>query len=789
MFGPDSDWLYTRKLTRLDEGEVEKRMGKVEDWRGEIQRLVRSCQRETRKIFGEQNLKELGFVDAALKRRQQAMQAYFDEIASRYGDLLEDPDEGFNEIIRAFLHLNLLVGKNYNQLNAAGRIIYAAAIGILDIVEKHNLWNRLYLVLPDYVDEDVMISGPVNWNCTYHEDLVNSVYQVLMQRYHPDPENYTDLDGETALYYPEMAKGDHLKSCAGRTRFEALVAILPEEEIEQAIAAFRELWWQWMDRYYAGHVVMARENMQLLRTYREKAKAYNAFMDQEEVERRAYLERKQSGPVPGMGPLMPKPPEELIRPNPLRPFSAFQDLRGDLLSNPLMRLKDKLVEMGETLKELEAQQIDVQSRLSVYHGQMVSFGSLDRTECEATFGKEVAQKMVDLKIADPYAICFALLILLDRNDDMPWLFGSSMGMIEVVMESLPWAFYEYDELYDPIAVKARGEEDFEEEEEDEEEEDKDTEAMRAGEEDEESEASPSQTSAEEKPERPPLLGNPYERKYQPSHGEFLSSRRSLAQVIYEETGFVIPRDLSVYDERMANLVHEYGVDEQTALSLLLLFTSLNSYLRRRRALNLDEFMMSYIREQMEGQDRAQVHTDEAKPPVEEKNPEIEKLREEIRLLRDELHESESNARRTAKKLEEEQKAHEMDRGELAGLREYVYEHENAIGEVEEKADDETLFPYEVRQDTVVFGGHETWSKQIKPRLRGNIRFIDRDLNFNPDIIRNAQHVWIQANSLSHSQFYKIIEAVRLNHIPVHYFSNASSLLGAKQVRAKDLEED
>ena len=41
-----------------------------------------------------------------------------------------------------------------------------------------------------------------------------------------------------------------------------------------------------------------------------------------------------------------------------------------------------------------------------------------------------------------------------------------------------------------------------------------------------------------------------------------------------------------------------------------------------------------------------------------------------------------------------------------------------------------------------------------------IQFIDKDINFNVNIIRNTEMVWIQANTLSHSQYYRIVGAAR-----------------------------
>ena len=128
----------------------------------------------------------------------------------------------------------------------------------------------------------------------------------------------------------------------------------------------------------------------------------------------------------------------------------------------------------------------------------------------------------------------------------------------------------------------------------------------------------------------------------------------------------------------------------------------------------------------------------------------------------------------------------MDRRELADLREIVFnlENEEERGEEVDSVDD-SVFPYEVRKDTVVFGGHETWLKAIRPMLSGNIRFVDKDINFNVNIICNTEMVWIQANALSHSQYYRIVDAARQYKKPVRYFTYASAAKGAVQVMKAD----
>ena len=87
----------------------------------------------------------------------------------------------------------------------------------------------------------------------------------------------------------------------------------------------------------------------------------------------------------------------------------------------------------------------------------------------------------------------------------------------------------------------------------------------------------------------------------------------------------------------------------------------------------------------------------------------------------------------------------------------------------------------------MFGGHDSWAREIKPRLP-DVRFVDKDMVPNAELIRRAEIVWIQANAISHAYYYKILDETRKHSIPVRYFSYASALKCAEQLAEQDMKE-
>lgn len=70
--------------------------------------------------------------------------------------------------------------------------------------------------------------------------------------------------------------------------------------------------------------------------------------------------------------------------------------------------------------------------------------------------------------------------------------------------------------------------------------------------------------------------------------------------------------------------------------------------------------------------------------------------------------------------------------------------------------DNAVYPYTIRKSTVVFGGHETWVKALKPPLKGDIKFIAREMKIDVSLVRYADVIWLQSNAIPHRSYYSIV---------------------------------
>ena len=144
----------------------------------------------------------------------------------------------------------------------------------------------------------------------------------------------------------------------------------------------------------------------------------------------------------------------------------------------------------------------------------------------------------------------------------------------------------------------------------------------------------------------------------------------------------------------------------------------------------------------------------------EKDQLIAQLREELKKTKAALHSAETESRNARKELTSARSVYEREHRELADLREIVFNAQFADSSPDQQPQSpespEYDYPYETQKRTTVFGGHDTFLKAIKPMLP-NVRFIDAHyMTFSPELVRNADIVWVQINCISNPMFWNVV---------------------------------
>jgi hypothetical protein len=158
--------------------------------------------------------------------------------------------------------------------------------------------------------------------------------------------------------------------------------------------------------------------------------------------------------------------------------------------------------------------------------------------------------------------------------------------------------------------------------------------------------------------------------------------------------------------------------------------------------------------------------------------ENKKLQAELKEMKAVYKKEKHTSSNFGRELEKQREVFNCEHDELVSLREAIFNFQQE--ESDEIPESNITFPYKTQGKICVVGGSIPWLKSIKPLLP-NIRFISTETAPNQDIIKNADVVWIQVNSLPHGYFYGIINIVRANKIPLKYFGYSGVQKCAEQL--------
>ena len=693
----------------------EEEKTKRRDWERNITEIVNRYRIAEKQNKAKGVMEALDMTDAYMPRRREIMLKHLDDIAERYKDVKTKWRP--NWIKEEFIILCLMMS-GYAELESRFHWTTAASIWILDqIANDTEKREKLYELLPRSAEDLDKLYRFCFRDSRYDTDLILSVQYLIYNR-NGEPER--DMSGCPRIAIPQPSKAKKEPTASERENFDAMMALIPDAAKEAAAAHLKKIYNEWLDHYfrevwaptyleYDGFQEQLRENVA---TYNKIADEIDMMLD--------HLENVHTTqPVVAASPLAPQrlSLEDMLsrQPNLFAKAPALDNVQV------LMDRKHREIEeLGQQYNEIEAKADEILNTRADY--------AMDFARDSDGFGIEGF---------DPYELCFGLLYLIEKDDEIPWLFGPCLGMMSAACKSLPWGVGRYLEEND------------------------------------------AQWDGDEKREKTARYDVPmpdWNKRQYTAKGK---PPRSMAQLVYEMTGSLIPRDTHLYDGYY-RFMKKYGLRQREAAVLLTAMTTLSTCEHKIPADNLDSWW------DYEG---AEEELDEVEQEEDETENALRQLRDQVKQLRSSLHEAEKNARDALRDLELEKSEHETDRRELADLREAIFnrdQDEEGEQDEQEAASVKDLFPYKVGKTTVVFGGHDKWLKSIKQLLEGDIRFISKDQDaFDASVLRKADVIWIQPNCMSHKQFYKVMDHARQWKKQVRYFTNVSAVKGAEQVMEND----
>lgn len=87
-------------------------------------------------------------------------------------------------------------------------------------------------------------------------------------------------------------------------------------------------------------------------------------------------------------------------------------------------------------------------QLHEYRYSSVQIDMMDRQSVLEYMAPEIVDKMLAFPIEDPYEICFALLYLLNQDDDCVWSYSFMLAVVSRAAAMLPWSGAVFNESND-----------------------------------------------------------------------------------------------------------------------------------------------------------------------------------------------------------------------------------------------------------------------------------------------------------------------------------------------------
>lgn len=691
----------------------------------------------------------MDFDSVRLKRRVAATLATLEELANQVPDIAEEVPEIFH-LAEDWAQLNAIAAPAYDCEEEENTATLGAAIWMLDqIREAGRIQDAIRLMPKDDGPLDQIYIPPV-WDPCHSDEVLLGMLYIIQNRNQDctgpkDPRPTKEKPAQLERFYMDLltAEGKHHQNVDSRIRFETILSMIPQDSIDRAVQHYQELFWNWVQRYYTCRNIILQREIQLdldRKAYNDQLRSDTddliQWMKKDIAKRREIVEGKLpivSDQRPAYIHAMETPMADIMR------LKANMDAKGAALDERSDEIEDCLTSLQSMIRFLHT-------------------SSFQRMGDE--LGDDIASVWQGIRVDDPYEILFAHLYLLDTDSDLPWVYAPGTSIFALAANSLPWSHCDYDDECDGIWNHY----------------DEELQDVVCG---------PADANIPKKV-KIPELEDWYSMNYSDRTFEdrYDHNRFNLAQIIFEITGGIMPRNLNRYLPALSDLEH-FGITGKKALHPLMYVMSLLGEGRRQSRDWRLEGETHWDKVDAAGNLLEPEEPEEAVTSPEALEAKIAELKKQLEHARKTAYDANREMRECKKRQEKLEKKLAMEQQELADLRELVFHQQENLYQ-DAVADENVKFPYKTTLRTVVFGGHDSWAREIKPKLP-DVRFIDRTMLPNSDMIRRADVVWIQTNALSHAFFYKIIDEVRKHNVPLRYFSYASATKRAEQLAKYDEE--
>lgn len=664
------------------------------------------------------------FIEGAYKdRRKRALMNYCDRIMKEFPKgFSKNAAKERSDVYEEFVNTELLPSRNYNLMDYCGALRVAAAMWMLEQISAAGKLQEALAYLPD--PDKVLPDEERIYNVShpaFPSELVESMTLAITLRYMRGDEELKDYHLGNCVITEHMVNGRKL-----RDDYQKLLALLPKDQVLKSCKLFKRKVWECVDLSLRCQELMAEKIADHIKTVIPKVR-------QLETSFKGLSGRIQAplGPVSSVQGL------DNVKPKQFSPTNIFSGMFAPGSDDTVLESL-RVVKVGSDLQDMFSEVVcNFDLLLSADKEQLLTKG-LD---------EPLAERLHAFHATDLFGLCFALFYLVDMDDDMPWLMYSGGMLMSYVYDRLPW----YSEKSDGNEIK-----------------------FIYGKLEEETEKL-SITHTEEDETK-----GSYD-YYEKEKG------LSMAQVLYRTTGTAIPVG---HPWTVADIRYFSGgdYDENTVRHLAGMAGLMNMQRFYHEEVPLQALPFQTGPEKTEPVEPAGDKVKALEETVNALRADNARLTDENKRLQDTADWMRRNVDKTVNEFEKALEDSEKYRRELADLRELFFNTENGTAPENgdgPQDDEKPSYPYKPAKKMVVFGGHDSWLKVMRQNFP-DVRFMDeKNISFSPDVIKNSDIVWVQNNSMCHSQFWNVVRYVGLYNKQMRYFTSAGTDRCSRQMVEAD----
>ena len=645
--------------------------------------------------------------------------------------------------------------------NSSIFVTIGIALFILDELKANQTLHEALLYMPDTDDELKMVElPPLFTDSVFPNNIIKSMMYLIEHRdgehdvylNHTTAKRTTDTVEPLGSDQPEITPDDfelntdekaskiheHATNMTYRERMDKVLSLMSPQTRETAANRFKETYYRYLETVFGIIEPICKDidehHSQMLVHSKRLAAIDKELEETRQKKKKDLIANRQK---PNCLCLMkPEISTKLTSSYPLT-YDGYSYNDIESLYKRWESIRGELARVQEETKALEQKYGEFLYYIENGHNHRFRYTEIHQE----------IEPMNKFRIGNPYEIAFGYFYLLDRGDNIVWLVETAGALLDIVVSHFAWTA--------PLNSTLRK---LLQEEAPESPETKNTEGRFA--------------------DHAAADNRLYEKRYTDYYDWILCDydkvvpkdllKQNICQIAFELGNVVMPRTLTECDNKHSKALRKSGISRKNSQTI--------------QAMIETNYLMSQ---------KADLHLF-SENNHENTSDQTNALKKKVTQLTDDLAEAKTSLHNANKRLKEEQgRAQQiednakMEHAELIELRELIYKIQNDIEHNEPESEKNIELPYTPKQNVVIYGGHATWLKAIRPLLP-NVRIIEPGTKPDELLIRNADVVWMQSNAMPHTYYGKIMNVVRSQKIPVKYFAYASAEKCARQLAEDDI---